>query len=141
MWQMRHRFSSNVAGTRQGGSDKPDGQFGRSALTASTPTPPASGAGSTAHRVGPAHPPPAYRKLLARLDARFPQAGPCAFCGGSDKRHRLWDALDGGARADGIESTARWMDVSVDDVRLVVEAFAFARQRHLKLPGRFPLVT
>lgn len=28
-----------------------------------------------------------------QLDAYFPPAGPCLFCGAADKRHRLWDTM------------------------------------------------
>lgn len=35
----------------------------------------------------------------AELDLHFPPAGPCAFCGGPDKRHRLWDVFIGRAEA------------------------------------------
>jgi len=32
-------------------------------------------------------------KAIATLDRHYPPCGPCAMCGGPDKRHRLWDAL------------------------------------------------
>jgi len=34
------------------------------------------------------------RKIdIAQLDKWFPPAGPCAFCGHRDRRHRLWDTF------------------------------------------------
>ncbi len=64
-----------------------------------------------------------YRKLTAaeirRFDGFMPPAGPCAFCGGTDKRHRMTDALVGYHRAgDSPKSIA-------DDVGLPIAAVRF----------------
>jgi hypothetical protein len=81
-----------------------------------------------------------YRELLADLDKRFKKAGPCAICGGPDKRHRLWDALDSQSRGSlGVAGTARWMDVPVDDVLAVRAAYNAARRGHRRRPGAYPL--
>jgi len=38
------------------------------------------------------------------FDVLHPNAGPCAFCGGPDKRHRLADSVVAYARTDGPDS-------------------------------------
>lgn len=79
--------------------------------------------------------------MLGDLDKRWPKCGPCAMCGGPDKRHRLWDAIETSGRLDGVAFAARDYDVSRADVRLLMRAFSLARYRHARLPGRYPLVS
>jgi len=80
--------------------------------------------------------------LLARLDRIRPPRGPCGICGGHDARHRIWDSIDDQSRtSDGVAGTARWLHVTVAEVRLVRAAFDEARRRHTPLPGRCPLPT
>jgi len=42
------------------------------------------------------------------LNEWFPPAGPCAFCGHDDKRHRLWDQLIGMNEAGDSVQTIAW---------------------------------
>jgi hypothetical protein len=57
----------------------------------------------------------------AIIDVAFPYCGPCAFCGGPDKRHRLFDAMRGAYRAgDSVEAIADNYNVPVDAVRAVI---------------------
>ena len=80
------------------------------------------------------------RLLLAWLDRIRPPRGPCCICGGPDARHRIWDSIDDQSRtSDGIAGTARWLHVTVAEVRLVRAAFGEARRRHAPLPGRYSL--
>ena len=63
-------------------------------------------------------------------EAIYPYAGPCAFCGFRDKRHRLWDAVRENYRAgDSAESIADDYDLSVEAVRWIVAQRRFPRQR------------
>lgn len=57
------------------------------------------------------------------LDVLYPYAGPCAFCGGSDKRHRMADAITENVRAgDSVRLVADGYGVPVEAVeRLVAE--------------------
>ena len=80
------------------------------------------------------------RDHLAELDRIWPACGPCGICGGPDKRHRLWDALEGQARStDGPEGTAKWMDVPLAHVLTVMAAYDAARRGRRTLPGRYEL--
>ena len=46
------------------------------------------------------------------LNRYFPHAGPCAFCGHPDKRHRLWDAIMGQrAAGDSVDLIAWWYEL------------------------------
>lgn len=80
------------------------------------------------------------REHLSKLDRIWPERGPCGICGGPDARHRLWDAIEGQARTkDGPHGTARWMDVSLRQVLIIMAAYDEARFQHRPLPGRYPL--
>lgn len=81
-----------------------------------------------------------YRECLAALDHDFPPCGPCAFCGGPDKRHRLWDAIESSARVDGLEWAMRDYRASRGEVLRLVDAYARARRGHRIRPGGYPLV-
>jgi hypothetical protein len=80
-----------------------------------------------------------YRELLAELSERWPPSGPCAICGGPDKRHRLWDAVDMSGRLDGVRFAAKDYSMSGGDVRLVMRAYEMARREHRRLPGQYPI--
>lgn len=68
-------------------------------------------------KVDPAWLDDGYREL----DVLGRYAGPCWFCGGPDKRHRLADSIVGGVRAgDSPEETARSYVVSVETVNALV---------------------
>lgn len=67
------------------------------------------------------------RKLIAELDEHYPPCGPCAICGGPDKRHRLWDSLIG--YPDDDEATAANFDVTVEHVRAVRRIRPYRRKR------------
>jgi hypothetical protein len=55
------------------------------------------------------------------LDDYFPPRGPCAFCGHTDARHRLFDALRGAVAAgDPPDDVARAWDVPLDGLRLIL---------------------
>lgn len=77
-------------------------------------------------------------KLVA-LDLMFPPCGPCLICGGTDKRHRLWDAIECSVRMDGLAFAMKDYDVSKREALALADAFAHARRRHVLLPGRYPL--
>jgi len=51
------------------------------------------------------------------LDKWFPPRGPCAFCGGPDKRHRLWDAILSSKVSD--QDLAAWYDLPLAAVKAV----------------------
>lgn len=73
----------------------------------------------------------------ARLLEIGREQGPCALCGAPFARHRLWDAIDGGLRHDGLIATLwDYEPITVTEAVLVRVAFADARRRHLSLPGR-----
>ena len=55
------------------------------------------------------------RSQIAELDQWYPPCGPCAFCCGPDKRHRVWDVWI--AQADAGETAA---DIA-DDFDAVLE--------------------
>ena len=58
---------------------------------------------------------------VRKLDRLVPFAGPCAFCGAKDRRHREFDAWRGMRRAgETPERIARWYERSLAAVRLVV---------------------
>lgn len=59
----------------------------------------------------------------ARIADQFgPHAGPCAFCGHHDKRHRLIDSVVGAVLAgDSVEDTADDMDLNVQTVQAAVD--------------------
>jgi hypothetical protein len=60
--------------------------------------------------------------LLMTLDeALGPYAGPCAFCGRPDKRHRLFDAIKGTVAAGcTVKATAWDFDLTPEAVEWVV---------------------
>jgi hypothetical protein len=56
------------------------------------------------------------------LDVLYPYAGPCAFCGHYDKRHRMADAIVENVRAgDSVEMVAEGYDLSEEAVRALIE--------------------
>ena len=58
------------------------------------------------------------------LDVLYPYAGPCAICGGPDKRHRLADAIVENVRAgDDPEAVADNYDVPLATVERLVEVW------------------
>jgi uncharacterized protein (DUF433 family) len=77
------------------------------------------------------------------FERAHPFAGPCAFCGFRDRRHRVADAWAGMHRAgDSIESLARSYDVPESAVR---GGLAFAEEwageidaRETVMPGELP---
>lgn len=63
--------------------------------------------------------------IPAALDAYFPRRGPCAFCGGPDARHRVWDAIrERRAAGESVEDLARDYGVPVEAVGLVLTSGA-----------------
>jgi len=63
-------------------------------------------------------------------EALHPYAGPCAFCGFRDKRHRLWDSVRENYRAgDSVADIAENYDLSIEGVRWIVAQRRFPRQR------------
>lgn len=53
--------------------------------------------------------------------ALYPYAGPCAFCGRPDKRHRMWDAIRESHRAgDPVDMLAEWYDLTAEQVAWIV---------------------
>ena len=70
------------------------------------------------------------RTRIAELDQWFPPAGPCAFCGSDDKRHRLWDALIGFHKAgDSVEWLARAYDYPVEAIEAVIRIQPWKRKQ------------
>ena len=58
------------------------------------------------------------------LDVLYPYAGPCAICGGPNKRHRLADAIVENVRAgDDPEAVADNYDVPLATVERLVEVW------------------
>lgn len=52
----------------------------------------------------------------------FPYAGPCAFCGATDRRHRMFDSIAGAVRAgDGAARVAKDFDVPLPVIRAIVK--------------------
>ena len=57
----------------------------------------------------------------AVIDRHFPYRGPCAFCGGADARHRLFDAMRGNyAAGDPPERIAAFYGEPLEAVRAVL---------------------
>jgi hypothetical protein len=57
---------------------------------------------------------------IATLDQYYPPCGPCAFCGHTDKRHRLWDAILDAPEDDAFVAWEYELDIAhVKAVRLV----------------------
>jgi hypothetical protein len=75
-----------------------------------------------------------------KLDALMPHQGPCLICGGPDKRHRLWDAIEGrhrtGEAVESIVEDYNGGDVSPELILLLRELFDEARRKKQALPGR-----
>jgi hypothetical protein len=47
------------------------------------------------------------KRAIAQLDCYFPPRGACAFCGGKDARHRIWDTImDRHAAGESVASLA-----------------------------------
>lgn len=66
----------------------------------------------------------------------YPFAGPCALCGGSDKRHRLADSIIENVRAgDSVRLVANAYDVSQEAVTALV---AYAAEQTRKHKARWP---
>lgn len=57
------------------------------------------------------------KAAIAKLDRYFPPCGPCAFCGGKDARHRVWDTLMD--RPEPATVVAADMEYPVEAVRMV----------------------
>lgn len=57
------------------------------------------------------------RKDIAELDKYYLPCGPCAFCGHSDKRHRLWDMFIDSPESD--ESLAADYREEIEHIRAV----------------------
>ena len=58
------------------------------------------------------------------LDVLYPYAGPCAICGGPDKRHRLADAIVGEVRAGvSLEEASEEYGVPLATVKRLVEVW------------------
>lgn len=74
---------------------------------------------------------------MSVLDTLYPYAGPCAFCGYSDKRHRLADSIIENVRAgDAVWHVADNYDVSEQAVTALVEyAAKRTRQHKARWPG------
>jgi hypothetical protein len=65
------------------------------------------------------------------LDLLYPFAGPCAICGGPDKRHRLADAIVSNVRGgDAPRLVANAYDVAETTVVALVEHAERQRKRH-----------
>ena len=69
------------------------------------------------------------------LDVLYPYAGPCAFCGFGDKRHRLADALVGSYQAgdsiDSIIEAYEWPEVvTAEAIETLVAHVEANRRRH-----------
>jgi len=65
---------------------------------------------------------------IAQLDRYFPPAGPCAFCGHKDKRHRLWDVIMGMfAGGDKIEAIANDYNLSIEAVAMIIKIRPYRR--------------
>jgi hypothetical protein len=70
------------------------------------------------------------------LDLLYEYAGPCAFCGYHDKRHRLADSLIENVRAgDSVRLVAEAYGVSEEAVSALV---AYADERRRKRKARWP---
>jgi len=68
--------------------------------------------------------------MISHLDRWFPPAGPCAFCGHADKRHRLWDALLGNFRAgESVADIASCYGLSYEAVQAVIYERPYQRSR------------
>ena len=68
---------------------------------------------------------------IASLDEHYPPCGRCMYCGGPDKRHRLWDAFmsfaDAGYSAEQIQQ--EYPGCSIEHVRLVLEIRPWRRRK------------
>ncbi len=65
---------------------------------------------------------------IAQLDKYFPPAGPCAFCGHRDKRHRLWDVVMGMSEGgDSAEIIAHDYNLSVEAIEAVLKIRPYRR--------------
>ena len=95
-------------------------------LTVSTGFPSPVG-GLAVSSILPASPHPAPLTIDTAL---YPYAGPCAFCGRPDKRHRLFDAIRENHRAgDGIEFLSEAYDLPVASIEWVVAQKRFPGRR------------
>lgn len=62
--------------------------------------------------------------------AMYPYAGPCAFCGGPDKRHRMFDAIREAQRAgDPPEYLADAYDLTLEAVLWIIAQTRFPGRR------------
>lgn len=60
-------------------------------------------------------------KLLNELNRYFPFAGPCAFCGNWDKRHRLFDVIYGRYNGgESVKSLAKDYETTPRAIKLVL---------------------
>ncbi len=69
------------------------------------------------------------RKIdIAQLDKYYSPAGPCAFCGHRDKRHRLWDVIMGMfVGGDSIEMIAWDYNLSIEAIKAVIKIRPYRR--------------
>jgi len=66
--------------------------------------------------------------MISHLDRWFPPAGPCAFCGHADKRHRLWDALLGSHRVgQPVSELAQFYELPLEAVQAVIHEQPYQR--------------
>jgi hypothetical protein len=63
--------------------------------------------------------------------ALHPYAGPCAFCGRPDARHRVWDAIKSNAKEGGTSESIAWAhNLSVEQVEWIIA------QKKFPMPSR-----
>lgn len=66
---------------------------------------------------------------IAELDKYFPPAGPCAFCGHKDKRHRLWDVIMGMHKNnEGIKAISHNYELPIEAVEAVISVQPYRRE-------------
>lgn len=68
------------------------------------------------------------KAAITSRDKYFPPAGPCAFCGSNDARHRTWDAImDRHVAGESMKELARDYDLPVAAVRAVLRVRPYRR--------------
>ena len=66
---------------------------------------------------------------IVELDTWFPPAGPCAFCGHRDRRHRIWDVIMERQRGgESAEDTAEDFELPVEVVDAVLRVRPYRRK-------------
>jgi len=63
------------------------------------------------------------------LDALYPYAGPCGFCGFGDKRHRLADALCSPDSPEALVYAYEWPEVVTVEAITILRAYAEESRR------------